>query len=50
MAIRKRKQKGRGPWNKGVEVGPRDPFSLSNVVRIRKKLTEQRGDVASASP
>ncbi len=44
MAIRKRKQEKRGPWNKGVEVGPRDPFSLSNVVRIRKKLAKQRGD------
>ncbi len=42
MAIRKRKQKGRGPWNKGVEVGPRDPFSLSNVVRIRAMLANRR--------
>ncbi len=43
VAINKRKQQKRGPWNKGVEVGPRDPFTPSNVRRIRALLAK-RGD------
>ena len=34
----------RTPWNKGVEVGQRAPFSASEVTRIRKLLAK-RGDV-----
>ncbi len=40
MAIDKRKQQKRSSWNKGVEVGPRDPFTPSNVRRIRKRLAK----------
>ncbi len=43
MAIAKRKQPKRSSWNKGVEVGPRDPFTPSNVRRIRALLAK-RGD------
>ncbi len=43
MAINKRKQKKRSSWNKGVEVGPRAPFTPANVRRIRALLTK-RGD------
>ena len=35
--LRKRK---RYPWNKGIEVGQRDPFSASDVTRIRKMLAK----------
>ena len=35
--LRKRK---RTPWNKGIEVGQRDPFSASDVTRIRKMLAK----------
>ncbi len=30
----------RYPWNKGIEVGPRDTFSASDVTRIRKMLAK----------
>ncbi len=30
----------RAPWNKGIEVGQRDTFSASDVIRIRKMLTK----------
>ncbi len=43
MAIKKRKQQKRNPWNKGVEAGPRAPFTPSNVRRIRALLAK-RGD------
>ncbi len=43
MAIHKRKQQKRSSWKKGVEVGPRDPFTPSNVRRIRALLAK-RGD------
>ncbi len=43
MAIDKRKQLKRSSWNKGVQVGPRDPFTPSNVRRIRVLLA-RRGD------
>ena len=43
MAIDKRKRQKRSSWNKGVEVGPRDPFTPSNVRRIRALLAK-RGD------
>ena len=36
--LRKRK---RYPWNKGIEVGQRDPFSASDVTRIRKMLAKR---------
>ena len=40
---KKMKRRKRTPWNKGVEVGQRAPFSTSEVSRIRKLLLE-RGD------
>ena len=43
MAIAKRKQQKRNPRNKGVEIGPRAPFTPSNVRRIRARLAK-RGD------
>ncbi len=43
MAIDKRKQPKRSSWNKGVEVGPRDLFTPSNVRRIWALLAK-RGD------
>jgi integrase len=43
VAIAKRKQQKRSSWNKGVVVGPRDPFTPSNVKRIRALLAK-RGD------
>ena len=38
MAKKKVKETRRGPWNKGVVVGQRDPFSTAEVNRIRKQL------------
>ena len=43
MAKKKTKKRKRAPWNKGYEVGQRDPFSPSDVIRIRKLLAK-RGD------
>lgn len=43
MAKRKTKRGKPTPWNKGMEVGRRDPFSRSEVTRIRKSLAK-RGD------
>ena len=43
MAKKKIKRRKRTPWNKGVEVGQRAPFSASDVTRIRKLLL-RRGD------
>jgi integrase len=43
VAGRKMKKDRRAPWNKGMAVGPRDPFSPSDVVRIREMLAD-RGD------
>ncbi len=40
---KKTKKAKRTPWNKGMELGQRDPFSPSDVKRIRKLLVE-RGD------
>ena len=41
MAARKSKKDKREPWNKGVEVGPRDPFSPGDVTRIRSSLAKR---------
>ncbi len=39
---KKKMKKGKGdPWNKGIEVGQRDPFSPSEVKRIRSLLTKR---------
>ncbi len=46
MAIGKRKIRKRGAWNKGVEVGPRAPFTPSNVRQIRALLAK-RGDAGT---
>ena len=43
MVRKKTRKAKRSPWNKGREVGQRDPFSRSDVSRIRKQLTK-RGD------
>ena len=43
MAKKKIRRRKRTPWNKGVEVGQRAPFSASEVTRIRKLLLK-RGD------
>ena len=43
MANKKTKKAKHTPWNKGLEVGQRDPFSRSDVTRIRKMLAK-RGD------
>ena len=43
MATRKTSRGKRTPWNKGMDVGQRDPFSRSDVTRIRKMLAK-RGD------
>ncbi len=40
MAKKKTKRRKRTPWNKGVEVGQRAPFSASEVTRIRKLLVK----------
>jgi integrase len=39
------KKRGRRPWNKGIEVGPKDAFTPDQVKRIRRSLTrrEDRG-------
>lgn len=41
MAKKKIKKRKREPWNKGYEVGQRDPFSPSDVTRIRKLLAKR---------
>ncbi len=38
MAKKKVRKTRRDPWNKGVAVGQRDPFSTAEVNRIRKQL------------
>jgi len=43
MAKKKMRKRKRSPWNKGRETGQRDPFSPSEVIRIRKRLAK-RGD------
>ncbi len=43
MATDKTKRGKRRPWNKGVEIGPRDPFRPAKVARIRAMLAK-RGD------
>ncbi len=43
MTKKKMRRRKRTPWNKGVEVGQRAPFSASEVSRIRKLLVK-RGD------
>ncbi len=43
MAKKKMRKGKRAPWNKGRETGQRDPFSPSEVNRIRKRLAK-RGD------
>ena len=44
MAPPPKRRKAQPPWNKGVEVGPRDPFSPAEVMRIRTLLA-RRGAV-----
>ena len=42
VAVKKpRKNKRIEPWNKGVEVGPRDPFSPVEVARIKSMLVKR---------
>jgi integrase len=41
VAVKKSRKDTREPWNKGVEVGPRDPFSPAQVARIRAMLTKR---------
>ncbi len=43
LAKKKIRRRKRTPWNKGVEVGQRAPFSAAEVSRIRKLLVK-RGD------
>ncbi len=43
MASRRTSKGRRQPWNKGVKAGQRNPFSRSDVGRIKKKLAK-RGD------
>ncbi len=43
MAKKKMRKRKRAPWNKGRATGQRDPFSRSEVNRIRKRLAK-RGD------
>ncbi len=43
MASRKSRKGTRIPWNKGIKAGQRDPFSPSEVRRI-KRLLAKRGD------
>jgi integrase len=43
VAKKKMRKGKRYPWNKGRDVGQRDPFSPSDVIRIRKRLAK-RGD------
>ncbi len=43
MAKKKMRKGKRSPWNKGRETGQRDPFSPSELNRIRKRLAK-RGD------
>ncbi len=43
MAKKKMRKGKLSPWNKGIEMGQRDPFSPSEVNRIRKRLAK-RGD------
>ncbi len=43
MARRKARKAQQYPWNKGVKTGQRDPFSRSDVGRI-KRLLAKRGD------
>ncbi len=43
MAKKKMRKRKRSPWNKGRATGQRDPFSRSEVIRIRKRLAK-RGD------
>ncbi len=43
VASRKSRKAKRIPWNKGIKAGQRDPFSPSEVRRI-KRLLAKRGD------
>ena len=43
MAKKKMRKGKRAPWNKGRATGQRDPFTPSEVNRIRKRLAK-RGD------
>ncbi len=43
MATRKASKGRPDPWNKGIKAGQRNPFSRSDVGRIKKKLAK-RGD------
>ena len=37
------KKRGRRPWNKGIEVGPKDALTPNQVKRVRQSLA-RRGD------
>ena len=41
MAKKKRKKSKRSPWNKGLKLGPQDPFRPSDVTRIRALLAKR---------
>jgi integrase len=41
LAKKKMKKSKRTPWNKGRNVGPREPFSPSDVTRIKALLSKQ---------
>ncbi len=41
MAKKKRKKSKRYPWNKGLKLGPQDPFRPSDVTRIRSLLAKR---------
>ncbi|MCZ6591343.1 MAG: hypothetical protein O7B98_09425 [Alphaproteobacteria bacterium] len=43
MAKKKMRKRKHQPWNKGREMGQRDPFSPAEVNRIRRRLAK-RGD------
>lgn len=43
MVLRKTRKDKREPWNKGVEVGPREAFTPAEVSKIRASLAK-RGD------
>ncbi len=50
MAIDKRKRQKRSSRNKGVQVGPRDLFTPSNVRRIRALLAKRLKTLKGLTP
>ena len=41
MANKKKKNRKRNPWNKGLEMGQRDPFKALEVARIKAMLAKR---------